>query len=78
MVQRRALGSEEFKRAIDRVRNLRKVVGPEISLMLDLSGGLNNDQLIRFMSVCEELDITWVEEPVDPFNLQGLRNLAGR
>lgn len=77
-VQRRALGTDEFKRAIERVRNLRKVVGPEIGLMFDLSGGLNNDQLIRFMEVCTELDVTWVEEPVDPFNLQALRNLAGR
>jgi galactonate dehydratase len=77
-VQRRALGTEEFKRALDRVRNLRKVVGPDIGLMFDLSGGLNNDQLIRFMEVCEDLDVTWVEEPVDPFNLQGLRNIAGR
>ncbi|MCT4474891.1 mandelate racemase/muconate lactonizing enzyme family protein [Bosea spartocytisi] len=77
-VQRRALSTEEFKRAIDRVRNLRKVVGPDIGLMFDLSGGLNNDQLIRFMDVCTELDVTWVEEPLDPFNLQGLRHLAGR
>ena len=77
-VQRRALDTNEFKRAVDRVRNLRKVVGPEIGLMFDLSGGLNNDQLIRFMDVCTELDVTWIEEPVDPFNLQALRNLAGR
>jgi galactonate dehydratase len=77
-VQRRALGTEEFGRAIERIRNLRKVVGSQISLMLDLSGGLNNDQLIRFMDVCGELDIMWVEEPLDPFNFQGLRNLAGR
>jgi len=77
-VQRRALEADEFKRAVERVRNLRKVVGPETTLMLDLSGGLNNDQLIRFMDVCGELDIAWVEEPLDPFNLQGLRNLAGR
>lgn len=77
-VQRRSLSTEEFKRAIDRVRALRKVVGPDISLMFDLSGGLNNDQLIRFMDVCTDLDVTWVEEPVDPFNLQGLRNFAGR
>ena len=77
-VQRRALGTDEFRRAVDRVRNLRKVVGPDVGLMFDLSGGLNNDQLIRFMDVCTELDVTWVEEPVDPFNLQALRNLAGR
>jgi galactonate dehydratase len=46
--------------------------------MLDLSGGLNNDQLIRFMDVCAELDLIWVEEPLDPFNLQGFRNLSKR
>jgi galactonate dehydratase len=46
--------------------------------MLDLSGGLNNDQLIRFMDVCAELDLIWVEEPLDAFNLQGLRDFSGR
>lgn len=77
-VQRRHLSDAAYKRAVDRVRTLRKVVGPDIGLMLDLSGGLNNDQLIRFMDVCAELDLIWVEEPLDPFNLQGLRDLSGR
>jgi galactonate dehydratase len=77
-VQRRQLDDERFKRAIDRVRMLRKVVGPDIGLMFDLSGGLNNDQLIRFMNVCAELDLIWVEEPLDAFNFRGLRDLAGR
>lgn len=77
-VQRRHLSEEAYKRAVDRVRTLRKVVGPEIGLMLDLSGGLNNDQLIRFMDVCAELDLIWVEEPLDAFNLQGLRDIARR
>jgi len=77
-VQRRQLSDEAFKRAVERVRLLRKVVGPDIGLMLDLSGGLNNDQLIRFMDVCAELDLIWVEEPFDPFDVQGFRNNAGR
>lgn len=77
-VQRRQLDDGTFKRAVDRVRTLRKVVGPDIGLMFDLSGGLNNDQLIRFMDVCAELDLIWVEEPLDAFNFQGLRHLAGR
>jgi len=77
-VQRRQMDDAAFQRAVDRVKLLRKVVGPEIGLMLDLSGGLNNDQLIRFMDVCSELDLIWVEEPLDAFNYQGLRNLAGR
>ncbi|MBY5836289.1 mandelate racemase/muconate lactonizing enzyme family protein [Rhizobium leguminosarum] len=77
-VQRRQLEDDAFRRAIERVKTLRKVVGPDIGLMFDLSGGLNNDQLIRFMNVCAELNAIWVEEPFDAFNLQGLRNFAGR
>ena len=77
-VQRRQLDDNAFRRAVDRVRTLRKVVGPEIGLMFDLSGGLNNDQLIRFMDVCIELDLIWVEEPLDAFDLGGLRAMAKR
>ena len=77
-VQRRGLDGDAFQRAIDRVKMLRKVVGPDIGLMFDLSGGLNNDQLIRFMDVCAELNVTWVEEPLDPFNYKGLQNMSGR
>ena len=77
-VQRRQLDDDAFRRAVDRVRTLRKVVGPDIGLMLDLSGGLNNDQLIRFMDVCAELDLIWVEEPLDAFNIQGFRDIAKR
>lgn len=77
-VQRRQLDDGAYKRAVDRVRTLRKVVGPDIGIMLDLSGGLNNDQLIRYMDVCAELDLIWVEEPLDAFNFGSLRNLAGR
>jgi galactonate dehydratase len=77
-VQRRQLNDEIFKRAVARVRTLRKVVGPDIGLMLDLSGGLKNDHLNLLMDECAELDLIWVEEPLDPFNLQGFRDLAGR
>jgi len=77
-VQRRQLSDKVFKRAVDRVKLLRKVVGPDIGLMLDLSGGMNNDQLIRFMDVCTELDLIWVEEPFDPYDFKNMSNNAGR
>lgn len=77
-VQRRALSPEEFTRAVERVRLLKDVVGDQAELLIDLSGGINNDQLLRFLDVCEELKVSWVEEPLDAFNLTGLRNLAGR
>ena len=77
-VQRRALSPEEYKRAVDRVRLLKDVVGDQAELLIDLSGGLNNDQLIRFLDICEELKVAWVEEPFDAYNLAGLKSLAGR
>jgi galactonate dehydratase len=72
------LSPELFQRAVRRVRALRRVVGPEVELMLDLSGGLASDQLFRFLDLCAELDVAWVEEPLDPFNHQGLPEVARR
>ncbi|OCW56678.1 mandelate racemase/muconate lactonizing enzyme family protein [Hoeflea olei] len=77
-VTRRALSPEAFDVAVRRMRTLKEVVGDQAEILVDLSGGLNNDQLIRFMAVCEETGVSWVEEPLDPFNLGGLRELRGR
>jgi galactonate dehydratase len=77
-VTRRALSPELFDIAVQRVRTLKEVVGQDAEILLDLSGGLNNDQLIRFMAVCEEIGASWVEEPLDPFNLGGYKELRGR
>lgn len=77
-VSRRALSVDQFARAVERVRCLKDVVGSQADILLDLSGGLSNDQLIRFMNICEELGISWVEEPLDPSNTGGYRSLAGR
>ncbi|WP_377810268.1 mandelate racemase/muconate lactonizing enzyme family protein [Azospirillum sp. A29] len=77
-VSARAVDDGRFRRAVERVKALRAEVGPEVELMLDLSGGLCDDQLIRFLDVCAGLDITWIEEPLDPFNLSGLPRIAAR
>lgn len=77
-VTRRSLSPEQFDVAVQRLRALKDVVGDDAEILLDLSGGLNNDQLIRFMGVCEEIGASWVEEPLDAFNLGGLRELRGR
>jgi galactonate dehydratase len=77
-VQRRMLSPEDMTRALDRIRGLKNVVGDQAQLMIDLSGGLNNDQLLRILDLCEELEVMWVEEPLDAFNLDGLKKLAGR
>jgi galactonate dehydratase len=46
--------------------------------MLDLSGGLTTDETIRLCRRFEELDIAWIEEPADPFDVGALRKISER
>lgn len=77
-VSARMVDDIRFRQAVERVKALRAHVGPDIEIMLDLSGGVCDDQLTRFLDVCRDLDITWIEEPVDPFNIRGLERVAQR
>lgn len=60
----RAVGRE----AVRTVAAVRKAVGPDVEIMLDLSGGLTPDETIRFCDAILDYDITYVEEPADPFD----------
>lgn len=62
--------------AVDLVASIRKAVGPDVELMLDLSGGLDTGETIRFCRDIEDLDIAYVEEPADPFDLGALEKIA--
>src|SRR5215208_6698533 len=62
--------------AFDKVKALRDAVGPKVEIMLDLSGGLTTDETIRLCRRFEELDITWIEEPADPFDIGALKKIA--
>ena len=45
--------------------------------MLDLSGGLTTAETIRLCRRFEELDIVWIEEPADPFDIGALKQDLG-
>jgi galactonate dehydratase len=44
--------------------------------MLDLSGGLTSDETIRLIRRFEELDILFIEEPADPFDVGALKKIG--
>lgn len=75
-VSRRAIDKSFAARAVEKVRALRRAVGPEIDLMVDLSGGLTTDETIRFCRRLEDLDVRFIEEPADPFDLPALKKIA--
>ncbi len=54
------------RRAADRIADIRRAVGPEVEIMLDLSAGLTPDDTIRFCREVEELGISFMEEPTVP------------
>jgi galactonate dehydratase len=73
---KRALNKEDARLAFDRVKALRDMTGPDIEIMLDLSGALTTDETIRLCQRYEDLDIEFIEEPADPFDLGALKKIS--
>jgi galactonate dehydratase len=71
-ITRRSADREFLALAYERVRVLREVVGPDIEIMLDLSGALTTGETIRLCRKYEDLDIAFIEEPGDPFDVGAL------
>src|SRR5690606_8939828 len=74
---RRAANVDARKAGVDIVRSVRAAVGPDIQLMLDLTGGLTTDETIRFCRDIEPYDISYVEEPAEPLDNGALLKIAG-
>ncbi|MBC2885734.1 mandelate racemase/muconate lactonizing enzyme family protein [Ochrobactrum sp. CM-21-5] len=64
--RRSTFDQDVVRRAVYRIAEIRRAVGSEIEIMLDLSAGLTPDDTIRFCRQIEELGITFVEEPTVP------------
>ena len=75
-VTHRSLDREASNLAYERIKELRNAVGPNVKILVDLSGGLTTDETIRLSRRYEELDIGWLEEPVDPFFVDALKKVS--
>lgn len=58
------------------VRTLRQAIGPEVKLMID--GGLawTTEQVLHRCRRFEPYGLTWLEEPLAPYDMAGYRRLA--
>jgi mandelate racemase len=54
-----------------RVKGLRKLLGPDVALMLDFNQSLNVAEAKRRITRLAPYDLTWIEEPVPQENLSG-------
>src|SRR5438105_3334166 len=71
-VSQRSVTREAEELAVARVRAVREAIGPDIDLMADMSGELTTDAIIRLGRRFEEFNLFFLEEPVDPFDPEGL------
>jgi L-alanine-DL-glutamate epimerase-like enolase superfamily enzyme len=70
------LGSPEPATDVARVRAVRTAIGPKIKLMADANQGLTESQAIRLGRALEEFDLSWFEEPLPAWDLDGLARVA--
>lgn len=75
-VSRRSVDRAFADLAAKKVEAVRRAVGADVALMVDLSGGLTTDETIRLCRRLEEVDLLFIEEPADPFDLRALEKVS--
>ena len=61
---------------IARVKAVRDAIGPDVKLMADANQGLTEAQAIRLGRRLEPFGLTWFEEPLPAWDLDGLARVA--
>jgi L-alanine-DL-glutamate epimerase-like enolase superfamily enzyme len=70
----------EFDRDVAFVRMAREAAGPEAMIMIDRGQNLRWDlhHAIRLTNAMEQHDLTWMEEPFEPHELESFRRFRSR
>jgi len=61
---------------LERVRAVRKAIGPRMSLMVDVNCCWDRETAIKMARAMEPLDVFWLEEPVPTDDVDGSAALA--
>jgi galactonate dehydratase len=69
------LTAGELTRSVSIVEAVRAAVGPEVDIMIEMHGRFRSATAARVAAALEPLAPKWLEEPVPPANLHGLRNV---
>jgi galactonate dehydratase len=66
----------EARRVAGMVQAVREAVGPDVELYVECHGRLSVEAAIRLARMLEPYGIGWIEEPVPPDDLSGLRQVS--
>ncbi len=70
------IGKPRMEEDVERVQTVREAIGPEVNLMVDANQRFTVDHAIRLGRRLEELNLTWFEEPVPAYDLDGSARVA--
>ncbi len=70
------LGKPTAAEDVARVRAVREAIGPGVALMADANQQMTVNQAIRLGRMLEDFDLTWFEEPLPAYDLEGVARVA--
>lgn len=70
------VGLPDPREDVRRVQAVRSALGDSIDLMIDVNQGWDRTTACTWAPRFEEFDVTWLEEPLDPDDVEGHRRLA--
>lgn len=62
--------------AVEMVRAVRDAVGDKVDIMVDMSAELTADAIIQVGKALEKFDLMFLEEPVEPTNIDALKTVS--
>ncbi|MCH3950225.1 MAG: mandelate racemase/muconate lactonizing enzyme family protein [Acidaminococcus sp.] len=72
------VGQPDLDADIFRVRTLRDKLGPNVPIMVDANQQWNLETALRFGKATEDCNLTWLEEPLNAYDLEGHYELTHR
>lgn len=72
------VGRLSVREDIRRVERIRNLIGDDVELMVDANEAWNLNEALAFCEGVKEYGLVWVEEPLPPDDLLGLRELTRR
>jgi galactonate dehydratase len=72
----RTYNNKEIVNLINVVETVRKTVGPDMALMIDMHTRFDLPTALRLVKLLEPYNLTWIEEPVPAENIDALREIA--
>lgn len=72
------VGQPDLAIDIERVAEVRKLLGDDFPLMVDANQQWDRQKATRACRAFEGFDLTWIEEPLDAYDFEGHAQLAAR